>query len=224
MKNSAILILIAFFFFKNDFYTQQFHSEIKIPETCIGNRFYISKFESITPFEVYQAIINDTMVNKDVILRNVENYNLMIFRRLNNQIMNLFSKHKDSSLYVFHARDIFENQSDNFRFVIRPLTTKEAILKGERLNEKFYIYDQKLKISYQPFPNLDILLISLIKTNNYFKKKKSSEITQEKVNKFCVTATPKEKKVREKNGRFGAIIMQVIFYVAIPIVAYVLSN
>lgn len=214
MKNNLVILTFSFLFLSNIITAQSNVENCRIPLESIGHKFYLAKFDIITPFETYQIIDKDTTRKKDDILEKINAYNTVFFRTLNNEIDNVYESFGDSSISLLHYRDITENTTH--RYIIKTVLSKFEIICGGKTSPEYHIYDQKMKISYQSFPNLESLIITLMNTTSYFRNKSQGEITQEKINKFSETSIPKEKTKKEMS-KGGKITGQVLLYLALTI-------
>lgn len=166
------------------------------PIEALGEKFVISKFESISPIEVSHLIDSKPKVDPNTIIDNCAMYNLVIYRKLNIQISNILANNPDSNVRMMHERDIAESLDSSTRFIIKPYTGRNDLLslKSFSGSGKFYIYDRLTNISYEPFPDLESLLKSVKILHLKYRHTPTNKIRITAFKKDVFLQFPKEKK------------------------------
>ncbi len=139
-----------------------------LPLDCLDKKIYVEKYEPITSFEIAQAINarengsdNDSINGKSQIIEGANFFNLILYRKINNQITELTISQKDSLLEAVHKRDRVENINGNYRYLVLSDFSFTAFDEKSKVNPGYYLYDQETNTKYQTFPTVESLLSSI---------------------------------------------------------------
>lgn len=170
---TRVLLILTFFLSLSAISHSQEEKDITesdsyLPLECLDQKIYIEKYEPITSFEIAQAINDrenssekDSINGKTQILEGANFFNLILYRKINNQITDLTTATKDTLIEAVHKRDRQENINGNYRYLVLTDFSFTAFDEKSKVNPGYYLFDQENNIKYQTYPTVESVLSAI---------------------------------------------------------------
>lgn len=168
-----------------------------VPIELYGEKIYLEKLSEISLEESIKFIEPYDSTEKDEVIKRIHLYNLVLRKKINQEINKQTSNIEVKNLKVYHQRSLNELKPDSVRFVLKCDISPQEFVQSSEGTSEYYIYDTKSEKEYAPFYNLEVAL----KTLKAFQMLDANEddFSQEKVDIYTRSQLPAEPRIRPKH-------------------------
>lgn len=245
---NRILQLICYLLFSCSFFSQENAQNVDsyIPIELANNPIYFEKLDVLTPFEMNRILSNesngeqdnsfslfinesnekDALISKEDKLELMKAYNLIGYRKINQEIQKAIDKAKIDEVKFLHKRDLSENLNEDHRFSIVMFKQIDDYFLKNKKPVTFCIYDHKQKKYYKEFLDIEFLMTTLRNFYIYTSDIKESQLTQAQIDAYINRqgAIRKQTKLKKDGSKAGPIILFCLTGPLIGAIAFLVMN